>query len=268
MNKIIINIFILSNLLLFFGCEESTIPKEETGTKFLPLKIGNYWIYNSYDKDYNNSIIYSSHTIDSVIIEHSDDIMGNTAYFLVKYRNDKPIDTLVFSYKDGNIYLLFDSNSVPVPGLKSTWFPIINFETQMNGSWNVFKTLINDYNFFDDDVLYKGNYWHTINGEYVYIDSMDFEGKRFLTKSFINKYDSKLEFTKLYWINETSYDTLIVTRFMKFYDKYQVVEGIGLFKMQRDSYLISTTTEPSSTFEKVEYVKGYESLLKKYYIKF
>ena len=162
---------------------------------------------------------------------------------------------------------MFDSNSIVIPELESTWFPVIDLSVQKNVQYNVYKTLINNFIYRNDNQDYQSNYWHTINGEYIYIDSIEFQGSKYLTKIFSNKYDSKLEFRKAQKLSETSYDTLLVNRLMKYYDKYQLVEGIGIFKLQRDSYTINTITEPSSTYEKVEYIKGFESLLKRYKVK-
>ncbi|MFH1052688.1 MAG: hypothetical protein V1779_17340 [bacterium] len=266
MYRILIFIYLLI-LNFLISCENNSEPIDDSENKFFPLKIGNYWIYNSYEKDFNNNIISSTQTEDSVVIEFSENILGEIAFYFVKYRNGKVNDTLIFAYSGQNIYRLFDSNSIPIPNMIRTWFPVINFQTAKNITYNVYKKLINNYLYFEDNIVYTANYWHTINGEYTYNDSIDFENSKLATKKFSNKYDSKLEYKKVRKLTETSYDTLLVNRLMKYYDKYQLVEGIGLFKLQRDSYTINTMTEPSSTFEKVEYVKGFESLLKRYKLK-
>ena len=267
MHRILLLLIIIIGSYLT-SCSDSTEPTQENSTKFLPLKTGNYWIFNSYEKDFNNGIIYSTQSLDSVVIENMTTIDGVPAYFFVRYRNGEVYDTMFYSYDDGFVNRLFDSISIPIPGLKSTWFPIANFKTLMNGTWNIYKKLIINYIFIDENSEYISNYWHTINGEFIYVDYLDFEGGKYLTKSFINKYDSKLEYRRMIRLSETSYDTVLVTRLLKYYDKYQFVEGIGLFKMQRDSYTINTTTSPSSTFGNVEYVKGFESLLKKFHVKY
>ncbi len=254
-------------LFMAVSCEETTEPQPDSNNKMFPLNVGNYWIYNSYEKDINNNPISSTQVEDSLVIESSVNYFGEPAYNFVRYRNGDVLDTLIFSYSNNNINRLYDSNSVPIPGLESTWFPIIRFESKINIIYNVYKELINNYKLIVEERTYSANYWHTINGEYTYVDSIDFDSHRYLTKIYSNKYDSKLEYKKVRKLTETSHDTLLVNRLMKYYDKYQLAEGIGLYKIQRDSYTINTITEPSSTFEKVEYVNGFESLLKRYKVK-
>ena len=241
--------------LILLACEKSTEPQQGNGTKLFPLEVGSYWIYSGYEKDYNNNIIHSSIVEDSVVIESASSLANSMAYYFVRYRNANRFDTLIFTYRDNKIYRMFDSNTIPIPGLQITWFPVIDLKSSKNISYNVYKELIGNYSVSDEGREYFANYWHTINGEYTYLDSLDFENKKYLTKIFTNKYDSKLEYKKLRKLTETSYDTLLVNRLMKYFDKYQLLEGIGLFKLQRDSYAINTITEPSSTFEKVELVK-------------
>jgi hypothetical protein len=253
--------------MILSGCEEATGPQDGDNSDFFPMEIGNYWIYESYEKDINNNIIYSSLIEDSIVIEKSETVSGMTAYKFVKYSSEKAVDTILFS-KNGNIiYRLFDTNSIDIPGLNSTWFPIADFNMTMNGTWNIYKQLVNNFFVQDDGGSYSGTYRHAINGEFVYMDSIEFEKKKYLHKNFTNKYDSKLEYDKFRKLSESKFDTIKVTRLKKYFDSYEFLEGAGIFKIKRDSYAIFTSTEPSSTFEKVEYEKGFESYLKRYKLK-
>jgi|GEM_PF-6395015 len=260
-------ILIIIIILILSGCEDATNPTDGENISFLPLQIGNYWIYDSFEKDINNNIIYSSQKEDSIVIEETETVSGRIAYKFVTYNLGKAVDTTLFCKNENKIYRLYNSNSVDIPGLKSTWFPVADFNMPMNGTWNIYKQILNNYIMNDNEGSYPAVYRHAINGEFVYLDSIEFEKKKYLRKNFTNKYDSKLEYEKFRRLSESEFDTLKVARLKKYFDNYQLLEKIGILRINRDSYAIFISTEPSSTFEKVEYEKGFESILKRYKLK-
>ncbi|MFC2131039.1 hypothetical protein ACFLSQ_06355 [Bacteroidota bacterium] len=268
MKKNEILLITLLSLFILISCDDSASPMPGAENNYLPLKVGNYWIYNSFKKDMNNNIMYNTLAEDSVVIEWSENIMGVKAFFFVRYREGELLDTMTFANHKHFVYRLYDSTGTYVPSLEKTWFPIVDWDVQHKGQWNVFKKLFENYPYAYWDSIYYGEFRHTVNGEYEYIDSIDIFGMKYLSKKYSNKYDSKYEVSMITKVNEQGgsyyYDTLHLTRLLKYYDKYQLAEGVGFFKIQKDSYIINTLTEPSSTLSNVIEVNGEESLLNRY----
>jgi hypothetical protein len=252
---------------LLLNCDETVEPQEDVFADFLSLKVGNYWVYNKYDKDINNNIDYSSLREDSIVIEKSETILNRMAYYFVIYESDTVLNTMILSYEDGVVYRLYDSTKIIIPTLKQTWFPIADFKMSMNGMWNIYKQIIGNYIFTEGDSSYFSVFRHTVNGEYIYEDSLLLDGSKSVTKIFKNKYDSKLDYRKARQLTETSWDTLSVSHLLKYYDYYQFVKGVGLYKISRDSYFYTIQTEPFSEEEMQIAFKGYEYILKRYKVK-
>ena len=256
--------------MVLFSCEDNTAPLVPEN-RFFPLAIGNYWIYTSYERDSYYKIISSTITEDSVVIENSETILGVNAFYFVRYRSGEPIDTMIFANNKNYVYRLHDSANTLIPALKNTWFPVADFVMEMNGTWNVFKRQMSGYPYSFEGGLYPATWFHTINGEYDYSDTADINGKDFLTKRYSNKYDSKLDFSyprkNIKPDGKFYYDTLKVTQLLKYFEKYQFAEGIGIYKMYREPHSIVISTEPSSTFSNTQYVNGVEMILKRYKLK-
>jgi hypothetical protein len=263
-------ILIIIVLILFISCKESPLDSPSPAANYLPLKIGNYWIYNSYRKDMNNNYIPNTIITDSIVVEIKEKIQGHDAFYLIRYRDNIPIDTIIAANHENFLYLLFDSSNTYIPQLQRKWLPVIDYSVDKEQQWNIFKTVFYNYPIVLDGNIYPSTYWHTINGEYVYADSIEINGLAVFSKKYINKYDSWLDASilwKFHDIDSTSYyDTLKYTKYMKYYDKYHIAEGIGFYKIQRDSYIINTVTEPSTSFTNVIEVNGEESILKRYKI--
>lgn len=260
-------VFVFLIQFILQSCDETVEPQLDDYSKLLPLKVGNYWVYNRFVKDDNNKNIISSLIEDSVVIEKSELIQNRTAYYFVRYQSDTVVNKMILSYDNGIVYRLYDSNTINIPRLDETWFPIADFKVNINEMWNVYKQILNDFIFKDIDTTYASIYHHTVNGEYIFQDSMLFEGKKTLTKIFRNKFDSKMDYRKPRKLSELTWDTLTVTHLMKYYDNYQFLEGIGLYKISRDTYYYTITTEPSSDVDDVITFKGFEQILKNYKIK-
>lgn len=272
MNKIHLEIinkifFVLSFQFLLLNCDETVEPQQDRIAEFLPMQVGNYWIYNRFKKDINNNIDYSSLSEDSIVIEKSERILNRTAYHFVTYQSDTVLNTMVLSYEGGVFYRLYDSTKINIPSLKQTWFPIADFNVTMNGMWNIYKQVIENYIFNDGDKSFSSVFWHTINGEYIYEDSLLFDGKRSVTKIFKNKYDSKLDYKKTRQLSETSWDTISVIHLLKYFDYYQFLQGVGLYRIGRDSYFYVIQTQPFSDEDSVQAFNGFELILKRYKIR-
>ena len=96
---------------LLVSCEDSGTSTISKTTHYLPLKVGNYWIYNTYEIDQNLKIIAGTQAIDSMVIVAEGNFYGRKSYKMVNFRNGSPVDTSYY-YSDGLIvYEYFNYSS-------------------------------------------------------------------------------------------------------------------------------------------------------------
>ena len=261
--------FTLIILIILASCNETT-NVTNTSEEFLPLTIGNYWIFKSFETNINENIIKETINEDSLVIVGTEIIDGVTANILIKYRDNKPIDTMYLTEDKNIIFRLYDSTKIKIPHLTNHWFPIIDYNVKKDYSWNIYNTAINNYPYELNDTVYLPTYQHTYNGTFVSDDSLTFNGTKFPSKKYYNKYDSRLTFQIKKRIEDGNgnyhYDSLDYTRTLKYFDYYHLAEGIGFFKIERKPYTLYISTSPSSTYNSSENFNGFVSELKRYFI--
>lgn len=246
------------------GCEESTETLEVKKSNFIPLTIGNYWIYQSYELNQYGGIVNGTQTIDSLVLPEFHKINNFITYYFVRYRNGNLLDTLFFQEYDNQVFK-YSGKDLFTPNFAGDYLPIIKYDLRVDESWNLLNKVIYDYPVNIDRKEYKGIYMYTINGTYVAQDSINLGNSLYLSKIFSNKYDSKLEFKigrKNYNPNGSYYyDTLNYYQLHKYNEWYRVAEGIGFTQLKRDAHRMNYTTEPSSTITGSESYNGWESVL-------
>lgn len=96
---------ILLSLLVFYSCSDNSTSSVSGKTfKFMPLTVGNYWVYDSYSISSNLSKIPGTESTDSIAVNAYGNFYGKNSYQLIHFRNSQPIDTSYY-YIDNNASL-------------------------------------------------------------------------------------------------------------------------------------------------------------------
>jgi len=124
MNKIIVLLLSAGiGFISFSSCKKEVI---EVSTNYMPLSIGNYWIYQTYVQDANNEWNPLTNKMDSVYIDKDTLIAGDVYYKkitangtsgqllteYIRYVNDELVDV--------NGMVLFSANLMLTPSLPDT----------------------------------------------------------------------------------------------------------------------------------------------------
>ena len=148
-------------IILFTSCEKDdspTINYSAEETDYLPLGIGNYWIYKHYDIDSLGNETERD-IIDSVIINR-DTIINNNQYFILEGTN-YPFSGSAWGVKD----ILRDSSGYIVDEKGQIRFSVDNFSDTLDSKVGV----------FNDDTLYTLTYQMEIVTNPVTIPAGEFE---------------------------------------------------------------------------------------------
>lgn len=109
--KLLTALCLISFILFLFSCKkESTGPQDQTDTiadvvnakMYMPLHVGNYWIYEYYYKDASGNYV-SNGSIDSVFIS-TDTIIHNDTFFV--FQETSPYLDQYYSLRDSLSYLV------------------------------------------------------------------------------------------------------------------------------------------------------------------
>lgn len=110
MKKIII-IFLT---LLLVACNEEpidyNIPENPAiQNDFMPLNIGNYWIYDYFKYDDNDEVIDGTRTLDSIVVVASSEIKNQKVFKMLHFRDQNAIDTIFAISQKDSVFYFYDS---------------------------------------------------------------------------------------------------------------------------------------------------------------
>ena len=128
MKSKILGIFISLSLLLFIACEKDKICIENvpcTSNEYMPLAIGNYWIYEVQDYDLNTYAITTLPWCDTIKVI-GDTIIRNQHYFTLR-----STEGLFFNYLD-DISFLRDSVGYIINDSGEILFSDSDFDRPLN----------------------------------------------------------------------------------------------------------------------------------------
>ncbi len=255
---------ILASLALL-SCEDGVEPKDNGKEELLPLEIGNYWIYESYELNKNGNRINESVRIDSILITDRNASYESNPFRLVRFVEGVAKDTLLVTSDDKYLYLLRDSTNLDFKLMEATWFTIANKNVKPEEYWNIHNGLLVNFPYELNDTIFNSTYQYTINGRLEYQDSIQLEGIKRFRKNFFHKFDSRLFFDilekKYNQDGSYYYDTLKYSKYLKYYDYYWFAENVGCLRYKRPPYDEEVITEPSSSLTKIETRNGRESVL-------
>lgn len=201
---IILTNFILFLILLMSCGDNNTSPSENKKINYIPISIGNYWIYKTYNINRFNQYTNSENPrIDSIVIEEKLEKNEKTAYKFINYIIKENIYQYFqesFYYTDENdVYessiniqnnLKFDSIPLSIPiQFKEKWIRIISND---KNNWidELIKYENYKYSFIYDHTLVPA----VIDGEFVFKamigekDTISIDNKIFYTNTFMNRF--------------------------------------------------------------------------------
>jgi hypothetical protein len=129
-------------LLWLSGCKSGTTSPSDTTPDYMPMKTGNYWVYERYDLDSSGNRSGGPYT-DSVVVGVATQVAGRTAYPYYTYSSDNPgPDTTYYSKDaDGSIwqYMSFSAGTeFGLPEIPARWVKVTSASSET--SWTVLDT--------------------------------------------------------------------------------------------------------------------------------
>jgi hypothetical protein len=121
--------------LVMVGCskEEPTQPSQPKN--YMPLAVGNWWVYSRVELDTNGNVKPGTEWRDSTVVVGTVRIAGKTAYALVSYIDGEADDTTCMALEGNKLYMYMDtSNVLDNPfSVFGPWVPMVDFSGQ---SWS------------------------------------------------------------------------------------------------------------------------------------
>ena len=259
MKKItMINILLIIIAIVSFACSDDSVSNNNTAS-YLPLNIGNYWVYKTVETDRYGSI--SNTYTDSLLVINSQEYKKFPSYQLQHFRDGILTDTLIISVQGNNIFKINNQLEYIMPVTTGEWMKIADFDSE--SSWNVLYLLGYNNNIEYLDSVYETTEDYTVNAGPPLPAEINFNGTDYEAAE-IRLFDDSRKFFVLdidttiidfKWIFDTTY-----------YEKYQnhehfarYIENIGLFSYEK----IGSFSLIVHNNEK-EYQPGFKSTLLRY----
>ncbi len=213
--------------ILLSGCDaERTIvnPDVKVYKNYLPLKVGNYWIYSVFEIDINGNKINDSKRVDSMVIVDflevttitNGNIYKQKAYKFNNFSDGKLINTEYFSIDNNCLYVLRDKQNFIISDLEPVW---VKLTDQNNTKWNSFQYNNDNYPLSFLDKIYNSNFEVTINTQYIYSDKIINDLGEITFSQFQELVDTRALF---------DYDNINAVKFYKNTIIYNYADSIGL----------------------------------------
>lgn len=238
MKKILLSLF---SIFIFLSCTENNNPPDEEEINFLPLKTGNYWIYDFWELDSEKNKLENTAAIDSMVIVEKKTINFRESYVLNVYRNGVFLEQLIFAKDSWGISKIGDSLTNDIPGLEPTWFRIYH---SIQSDWDIYTKYEEGKNLTFNGNNYSATKHYVLKGSKAvapdYLQVGDFVHSSLAN---IIKIDRKFSFK----YDDTSFtDPANIDIIQLNYERYWFVKNIGLVKAQNDPY--TNTTKSDSAY--------------------
>jgi hypothetical protein len=231
MNKLLTTVFAL---LALSACSETVTKPDEHKPEMIPLTIGNYWIYSSYEIDGNYAAVAGTESTDSIVVQSELEYLGRKGFMLVTYSNGSATDTNYYSKVLGNYNQNFSKMHNILNDFAQQWLFTYNYEA---AEWNVGGIHSTETAHYEDST-YQAPLVHAVNAVRKPLDSMEYEGTRHYTDETTIKFDRKLAFTHRgrKYLDSTTYDpdTTEYSKVSSCYLRTKLAEGIGPVSIQLD----------------------------------
>ncbi len=126
-------------LLLFAGCEQATTPSASSSLTYVPLSVGNWWIFDTRQIDSTGNIVVSGYQyFDSTVTVTRTMVNGRPTFTLLSFWTDTSgrqvrVDTFVVALENETFWLSsrhllnrLQDLQLPLP----EWIPVANFLRQ------------------------------------------------------------------------------------------------------------------------------------------
>lgn len=248
--KHLIKTLSLVSVIILLSCEPASKPTTpQSSPNFEFLKLGSYWVYNSYVIDYNFNKI-SANSIDSIVVAAHYDYTGTRVYELHHFRNDNIIDTLVFSNGHEELYQLNRINHDSLFYFDGHWIKVADFNKD---SWFIVSDIRRDIYVEEKTNKTFGDVDIVMNGNFDGIEDLELADGFYKTYKFKISGDTRLTIDSGYvntYTNEKGHeykrmDSVHIRRYYKYSKFYWINELYGIMKIQDTPYLHKWSSEPS-----------------------
>lgn len=249
--------------MFLISCDEVHVAPKPAPVDLLPLSIGNYWIFDTYDIDFNSNPISGTNKTDSIVVESKDsNLLGKVAFYLVRYRDSEPFDTMIAAKDSKLIYILYDERNSGIPGLERQWFKIADL---VNETWNIFFVEKNNfpYDFNGDIVLSTADF--NLNCHRKSADSVEISGMGMLYRmEFYINADNSIRF-KYYFTGDE--DSVTVERTQLKVHRFSFADKVGFLMLKDDPYNYKITAPSAHYPGEMKGFGGTRSDMKRYGVK-
>ena len=261
----IFKIIIIALIFLMISCDSgnSIDPNVKLFKNFMPLEVGNYWVYNAVEIDQNGNELAFTKRIDSFAISESTTksiisegkVNDFLVYKLDYYKDKKYINSTYYHNKSGYLSMVYDKNNFIIDNLEPSFAYLIN---QNSYKWNAFKYSNNEYDFVFENEKYKSVYDVTVNSESLYSDTVTVPAGNFIFYQYSELIDSRLMFDYKNYINSV--------RFYKIENTYRFAESVGMiYHFQKPTYQRFMPVNPNPDFpSKILFFNGLKRELVRY----
>jgi hypothetical protein len=122
-------------VLVMVGCskEEPTQPSQPKN--YMPLAVGNWWVYSRVQLDTNGNEKPGTEQRDSTVVVGTVRIAGKTAYALVSYIDGEAVDTTYMALEGNKLYMYLDTSRMFESPFRvfGPWMLVVDFSGR---SWS------------------------------------------------------------------------------------------------------------------------------------
>lgn len=257
-------IFLISLLLLSLlltSCQDNApIYKPAVAIKFFPLKVGNYWVYQSNDIDTKYNEIPGTASIDSFVVVKEQEILGKMAYVILRFNNNLLIDTLFLAKENNQLFRLHNGETDSIPELRRVWLKIGDLDLN---TWNIFANITSDnnYRFEGKEIIAQKHI--TINGTRLDSSKISFGNDSITLLPIIFKDDRKFYFDFYFGDDNIKSNIEIIT--LKT-EKFWLKNDIGIYLWRFDPFSSITRSDSLNKYNPGVEIKfpGWERKLLRY----
>lgn len=256
-------IFMLFSIIFLLSCKENVpIYISPDTMKFFPLKVGNYWVYESYSIDDKYNRISGTESIDSLVVTAKISLLGSSCFVILRYNDGIFKDTL-FLYIDKNqLFRLHNGETDSIPGLVSKFFKIGDLDLK---EWNIYADIQSDSNFVFDSKKITATRHYAINGSVLDPVKVYFNNDSITLLPLVYKDDRMFSFD--FYFNEDSNKSNIEIITQKT-ERFWLKSDVGIMIWQFDPFVILTRSDSVNNYNPGKYSRfpGWKKDLLRYKI--
>lgn len=259
-------LFFSFTILVLISCtNDTTKPTVNDDANYLPMKVGNYWVYQYFQLDPSFRKIDTTLAMDSIVITESKIVDFRTAFVFDVFRNGSKIDQMYFSSDYYGFYKIADSVTDKIETLSSRWIKFLNLYDTV---WNEYGSYDKDLYYNFDNLIVNSSLQYVITG-YKSLNSYYFT----VNDTSVQAYQTYLKKDRIrkFYYNVAGYKNpaninIIQLNFERFY----MADKVGIVAWQVDPYSSSTKSDSTYSTYKANPVttssNGWRRELLKYHI--